>query len=144
MLALFGLAETRVKHLEIADDRRQVIVEIVGDAAGELADRLHLLRLPEFLLHLLAAREVAHEAGEDPFSIRPRLSDGQLHREHRAVFGEALHQPAIADDPRFAGPEVVDDVGVVLGPVGFGHEHPDVAADHVFRADIRTASPPRR
>ena len=33
-----------------ADDRRQHIVEVVGDAAGELADRLHLLPLRDLPL----------------------------------------------------------------------------------------------
>ena len=33
-----------------ADDHGEEVVEVVGDAAGELADRLHLLRLPELLL----------------------------------------------------------------------------------------------
>ena len=33
-----------------ADDRGQHVVEVVGDAAGELADRLHLLALRELLL----------------------------------------------------------------------------------------------
>ena len=33
----------------------------MGDAAGEPADRLHLLRLAQLLLELLLAREVAHD-----------------------------------------------------------------------------------
>ena len=47
----------------LLDDHRQQVVEVVGDAAGELADRLHLLRLEQGraglfqrLLRLLAAR----------------------------------------------------------------------------------------
>ena len=44
------LAEQQVG---IADDGGQHVVEIVGDAAGELADRLHLLRLGEILLQRL-------------------------------------------------------------------------------------------
>src|SRR5271166_1750777 len=74
MLALDGIAETRTEHFEIGDDRRQDIIEIVSDAAGELADRLHLLRLPELLLHLLPAREVADEAGENSFAVRARFA----------------------------------------------------------------------
>ena len=133
MLALLEIGEIRMEHLQIGDDRRQVIVEIMRDAAGELADRLHLLRLPELLLHLLAARQVADEAGEYPLSVGARFADGELHREDRAVLGEALHQTAIADDPRFARLEVIADVAVVLGSVGLGHEHPDVAAEHFLR-----------
>ena len=37
-----------------ADDHRQHIVEIVRDAAGQLADRLHLLDLAELRLGGLA------------------------------------------------------------------------------------------
>ena len=40
-----------------ADDHQQV-VEVVGDAAGQPADRLHLLRLTELLLELLVRSEV--------------------------------------------------------------------------------------
>ena len=35
------------QQFEAAEDHHQQVVEIVGDAAGELADRLHLLRLAE-------------------------------------------------------------------------------------------------
>jgi hypothetical protein len=37
--------ETMLEVFQIAEDDRQQIVEIVRDTAGELADRLHLLRL---------------------------------------------------------------------------------------------------
>ena len=37
--------EAALQHLDIADDDRQQIVEVVRQAARELADRLHLLRL---------------------------------------------------------------------------------------------------
>ena len=33
------------ERVEVADDHREHVVEVVGDAAGELADRLHLLGL---------------------------------------------------------------------------------------------------
>jgi hypothetical protein len=42
----------------IADDRGQHVVEIVRHAAGELTDRLHLLRLGEVLLKGLLLRRV--------------------------------------------------------------------------------------
>ena len=40
--------------LQRSGDDRQHVVEVVGDAAGELAHRLHLLRLPELRLDLFA------------------------------------------------------------------------------------------
>ncbi len=42
--------------VDAADDDRQHIVEVVGDAAGQLADRLHLLDLAELGLGGLALR----------------------------------------------------------------------------------------
>ena len=42
------------KKIGEADDRRQHVVEVVRDAAGEVADRLHLLSLRDAALeHLL-------------------------------------------------------------------------------------------
>ena len=38
------------RQLQIAADDLQHVVEVVRDAAGELADRLHLLRLPQLRL----------------------------------------------------------------------------------------------
>ena len=50
-LARSGPALTRMRiRSSDADDALQQVVEVVGDAAGELADRLHLLRLPQGLL----------------------------------------------------------------------------------------------
>ena len=45
----------RVPHqhqVAVADDRGQDVVEVVGDAAGELADHLHLRRLSDLALEL--------------------------------------------------------------------------------------------
>ena len=44
------------QELAVADDHRQQVVEVVRDAAGEPADRLHLLRLAQLLLELPLAR----------------------------------------------------------------------------------------
>ncbi len=35
---------------EIADDDGQQIVEVMGDTAGEMADRFHLLRMAQHVL----------------------------------------------------------------------------------------------
>jgi hypothetical protein len=43
----------------VAGDGHQKVVEVVRDSAGELADRLHLLRLPELLLERLPLADVA-------------------------------------------------------------------------------------
>ena len=46
--------EAAQRKVDAADDDRQHVVEIVGDAAGQLADRLHLLDLAELRLGGLA------------------------------------------------------------------------------------------
>ena len=75
----------RDQELAVAGDRGQQVVEVVRDAAGEAADRLHLLGLAELRLELLLARQVAHDgdvtAGADvrrrdeldlpPTAVRP-------------------------------------------------------------------------
>ncbi len=61
-LALLLIPEPPLEHLEIAGDHREKIVEIMGDAPGELADRLHLLGLAQLLFHLHPCREVPDEA----------------------------------------------------------------------------------
>ncbi len=48
--ALVVVADRPQQQLGVPDDGREEVVEVVGDAAGELADRLHLLRLPELFL----------------------------------------------------------------------------------------------
>ena len=61
-------------HAAVAGDHGQQVVEVVRDAARELADGLHLLRLPELALEPLA---LAHVLGDDAFApdvrrTRPR------------------------------------------------------------------------
>ncbi len=51
------------KHqIERTDDDAQQVVEIVRDAAGELPDRFHLLRLDQARLRALAFGDLSGEA----------------------------------------------------------------------------------
>ncbi len=52
------------QDLRIAEDDGQEIVEVVGDAAGQMPERFHLLRLPELQLHLDALRLIGEDADE--------------------------------------------------------------------------------
>ena len=52
-LHVLRLAQPALQDLRVAGNDHQQIVEIVGDAAGELAERFHLLRLRELLAGLL-------------------------------------------------------------------------------------------
>ena len=72
-----------VEHqVAVTEDRSEQIVEIVGDAAGELANRLHLLRLPQLFFQLAPIGQIA-----DIHDDRPHRPVGQ------AVHGDALHDP---------------------------------------------------
>ena len=51
-----------VQYVEVAEDGLKQVVEVMGDAAGELADGLHLLGLPQGLLRLLALRHLRPDA----------------------------------------------------------------------------------
>ena len=56
-----ALADTAAQEIERADHNGQHVVEIMRDTAGELADRLHLLCLPQRLVRLLQlARALDH------------------------------------------------------------------------------------
>ena len=75
------------RELGVAGDRRQRIVEIVGDAARQPPNRFHLLRLPELILEHPPLGEVLHGADH---SQRPPLRVPQdagllVHPPHRAI-----------------------------------------------------------
>jgi hypothetical protein len=61
--------------LEIAGDHLEHVVEVVGEAGGQLPDRLHLLRLAEVLLGVAAARDV-ELAGEEIDQLALVVVDG--------------------------------------------------------------------
>ena len=103
-LALLRVLQPPLEHLEIAGDHREKIVEVMGDAAGELADGLHLLSLAQLLLHLHARREVPDEAGEDGSAAMLDLPDRELHGKDRAVLALSLHLAPDADDALLARP----------------------------------------
>ncbi len=56
------VAELALEQLEIAGDHREHVVEVVSDAAGELAHRLHLLRLTQRVLDAPPLGRLAQEA----------------------------------------------------------------------------------
>ncbi len=60
------LAPRRLLHgrdLALAQDDGEQVVEVVGDAPGEIADRLHLLRLPDLLFEPLLRGDVERDPG---------------------------------------------------------------------------------
>ena len=69
----------------VAEDGREHVVEVVRDAAGEPADRFHLLRLaqlrlavPQRLLGLPALGQVADPGDEEGAAGRVDARDGEL------------------------------------------------------------------
>ena len=92
------LVERAGDDLEPADDRGQQIVEIVGDAAGELADRLHLLRLAQRLLGALALADLGLEPVERGAQIGGALGDPRLeHLGAQFPFGDVVGDADEAD-----------------------------------------------
>ncbi len=83
------------QQIEIAHHRHQQIVEIMRDAAGELADGFHLLRLPQLLLRSFARRDFLHQIGG-------ALIDALLQRRRqfrqRGALGRELRQQIFALD----------------------------------------------
>ena len=84
--------------LQVAEDDRQQIVEIVRDAAGQLADRFHLLRMPKLRLHRPALRHVARDLGEAEHLARGILDrvDDDVGEEARTVLA---HAPGFRFEP---------------------------------------------
>ena len=102
-----------VEHqVAVAEDRREQVVEVVRDPAGELTDRFHLLRLAQLLLELAPLGDVARvdddgadggvaEAVDaDPFHDPPRavgVMEPDFFHDRRAGFADGLGQ-AHADE----------------------------------------------
>ena len=58
----FAIRERAARHVDIADNDCQEVVKVVRNAAGELAQGFHFLRLAQRLLHALAFRYCALDA----------------------------------------------------------------------------------
>ena len=109
--ALVGaLLEETARALQVVGDRRERLVELVGQRRGHFAHRRQPRDVDELGLQLLQARlgllalgQVADEAGEEAPVARAHLADGQLHGKGRAVLALADDDAADADDPPLAG-----------------------------------------
>ena len=107
--------ETLDQELAVARDRRQEVVEVVGDAPGEATHGFHLLRLPQLRLELRRPRQVAHDGdvpswahigGRDELdlaraAVRPPQADLRFPRpvaqEAPPQLGHALFTEQIVD-----------------------------------------------
>ena len=105
--ALIGLGQLVDQEMRIAQDRRQQVVEVMGDPAGEPSDRLHLLRLPQLRFERVLRADVGRDAEQPaPGGVIHHVSDapqpadtaiGQRHaklrREAAAAVGGGSHHP---------------------------------------------------
>ena len=57
-----GGADMALQGLQVAEDDGEQVVEVMGDAAGELADRFHLLGLAQRSFHALALRRLGRQS----------------------------------------------------------------------------------
>ena len=97
-----------------AGDHRQDVVEVVGDAAGQLADRFHLLGLAELGFRGLLFRQVPADEEMPPHRLRPVSHPGQRHRVPVLVEVAGLeiaHLPAAPRQPHFVA-RAVEIVGM--------------------------------
>ena len=104
----------------MAEDHAQHVVEVVGDASRQPADRFHLLGLDELSLQLLALR-----CGP------PTLGDVHVGAQHaqRSPTSVALHDPPGRLDPApFPGGRPLAELDPVLG--NFPGEVPEVLGHH--------------
>ncbi len=92
------LRDARLHEIEGSHDSREQVVEVVGDAARELADRLHLLSLAQLILQELALRDVTADPIDD---VRLR-GQGPVDPSIRPVPGPQA-QVEIGDTP--SGPK---------------------------------------
>ena len=110
------MAEGFEHELAVAEDAGQQVVEIVRDPAGELADRLHLLRLPELRLAVAERRHVAHRATDDRARSLHEHAGVERHLDERLVFvpvaAVELQRPLAVGELPEGGVDAVARVGV--------------------------------
>ena len=85
-----------LERIDVGHHDHQDVVEVVGDAAGELADRFHLLRLAKLGLQRLAMGDVDHDAAQ-----AHDLAVGVAHRPEIALDRE--QRPVPSAEHRFGG-----------------------------------------
>ena len=98
-LALDGIGQ----DFDRSGDDRQDVVEVMRDAAGELADRFHLLGLPDALLGRDLVGEIADESVEHEAVAAPQRGNAQFDLDLLAVAPQRLDFDAAAENRAFAG-----------------------------------------
>ena len=139
-LHIFLLAQPALQDLRVAGHDHQQIVEVVGDAAGKLAERLHLLRLRELFagllerdLRLVLGGDVAGELGEAD-KLAGVVADGIHH--HAGIKSAAVlaHQPGLCLELALARGSDERVLRHVAGTVLLGEKNAEVPADNLVCA----------
>ena len=116
---LFDLAlhlEFVEEQIAVAEDRGEKIIEIVGDAAGQLTKRLHLLRAHELVLQLFARGHI-HEGADETNGRASRVPDDQRAFEQVPIGTVAVAEPIFARPMIAVSRESVADAGGGAGPI---------------------------
>ncbi len=121
-------SELDFEHGGRPDDRREHVVEVMGDPARETADGLELLGLEQLRLEAHPRRDVDHlgDRADDPTS--PVANGRQVERdvEGRAIPAPAVELPVIHGGAR---EHAAEDLGQLVA--GARRECVDLAAEHV-------------
>jgi hypothetical protein len=76
-------------------------------------------------------RNIWNDTCKHAFTIEPELADGQIHWERAAVLSETGKLSPDPDDPSVSRGQISREIPDVLGPIVLGHQHLDIAPDHL-------------
>ena len=96
------------------------------------------LQLLQPCLGLPSRGEIADEAGEEPLMASLRFSDGQFHREGRAVLALPDDDAANSYNSPLSRAHVTVEVSVVFVAIRLRHQQFDVLSYDVHSSHIRT------
>jgi hypothetical protein len=128
-----------LERIDVGHHDHHDVVEVVGDAAGELADCFHLLRLLKLGLQRLAMRDIDDDAAQ-----RHDLALGVAHRPEVALDRE--QRPVSSTEHRFSrrwrgiGPQPLYHRPAIAG---LGIERLDVDRAEIFVLAEAEHAPPR-
>ena len=116
---LFDLAlhpEFVEKQIAVAEDCGEKIIEVVGDAAGELPKCFHLLRAHELILQLFS-RGYIHDGADKTDRYAGCIADDQRALEQIPVGTVAVAEPVFARPMIAVSGESIADAGGGAGPI---------------------------
>src|SRR5215472_13584151 len=99
------LGNSRGQYLQISDDCRQQIVEVVSDPASQLANRLHLQGMMKLFFGRELLGQITDEPVEDVALTAAQRSNAHLNWDLCAVATQHLHLHPPAQDPQNCYPQ---------------------------------------